>query len=165
MIGVPLRRRVVGALLALVALASCSSTAPQGNRGASSHSSTEDTTTASSDKHDGALVPADNRLPAAGACPQATAGQVVIDINPDTPAPRCVVVSALDHLKVVNTSNTYGQHGATVAVNWARYPARTLHVGQSTVYPAAFGTYLARGVHLLRLSLYSGAGGAEIWLR
>ena len=161
---VPLKRWAVGGLLVLVPLASCSSAEPKGDRRPSPYSSTAGRTTASSDRRDGALVPADARQPAAGACPHATARQVVIDINPDTPAPRCVIVSALDHLEVVNTSNTYGQRGAAVAVNWASYPARTVRVGQGTVYPAAFGTYLARGVHTVELSLY-GSSGAEIWLR
>lgn len=160
MIRVPLTSCVAGTLLA-VCLASCTSAAPTGR----SPTSAEMKTRASAHKHDDERVPADARVPAAGACPRATAAQVVIDVNPDTPAPRCVIVSTLDHLKVVNTSNTYGQRGATVTVTWSRYPARTLPIGASTLYPAAFGTYLAPGVHFLHLSLYQGSGGAEIWLR
>lgn len=110
------------------------------------------------------LVPPDTLFPAAGACGQAIGADAVIDTNPDIPQPRCLVVRADQHLEVRNTSNRFGQPGQPITLTWPPYSSRTLAAGASTVYGATFSSYLALGVHDVRISLYPG-GGAEVWLR
>jgi hypothetical protein len=109
------------------------------------------------------LVPPDSPTPASGVCPRAAGAQVVITANPDTPAPRCVIVTSSQHLKVINASRQLGQPGRTITVSFARFPPRQVAVGASTTFDQSFGSYLAPGVHDLHVSLYSGS--AEIWLR
>ena len=110
-----------------------------------------------------ALIPADAPLPAAGACARASAHIAEIDVNPDAPSPRCVVVDQGQYLLVRNTTDQFGGPGATVSVRWANARPVSLRPGQSHAFPALFGTYLAPGVHWLHISHY--AGSAEIWLR
>ncbi|MGI8882504.1 MAG: hypothetical protein ACR2KJ_18760 [Jatrophihabitans sp.] len=127
-------------------------------------SSTASSTSASPSKPKTTLVPPDAQHPAAGACGRATGTTVVIDMNPDIPAPRCVIVSAGQHLQVVNSTNRYQQTGKVVMVTWARKAAQSVPVGAKYTYAEAFGQYLAPGVHFLRMSAYPGST-ASIWLR
>jgi hypothetical protein len=110
------------------------------------------------------LVGPESLVPGAGACSRTAGPVVTVSVNPDVPDPRCTEVRPDQHLRVVNTSDRFGQHGKTITVRWPSFASRTLPVGSSTVYARPLGSYLARGVHDLRLSIYAG-GGAEIWLR
>lgn len=112
-----------------------------------------------------ALWPADGDTPAAGACGSASGREAVIDVNPDTPLPRCVVVRPDQRIRVRNTSNRFSQPGRSVVVRLAGYRPRTIPVGGETLFDRPVGRYLVPGVHSLHLSLYPGSGGAEIWLR
>lgn len=127
-------------------------------------STTASSTSASPSKPKTSLVPPDAQHPAAGACGRASGTTVVIDMNPDIPAPRCVIVSAGQHLQVVNSTNRYQQTGKVVTVNWARKAPQSVPVGAKYTYTQAFGQYLAPGVHFLRMSAYPGST-ASIWLR
>ena len=109
-------------------------------------------------------VPPDAQYPAAGACPKQTAAQVRVQVDPDVPVPRCVVVSAGQQLAVVNNTNELHQAGSPITITWADYPARIVRAGAATSYARPFGSYLMPGVHRLHISLYQ-QSGAEIWLQ
>lgn len=110
------------------------------------------------------LVGPQSLVPAAGACGRTAGSVVTVYVDPDVPEPRCTEVRPDQRLRVVNASNRFDQRGKTITVRWAPFASRTLPVGSISSYARPFGSYLARGVHGLRLSLYAG-GGAEIWLR
>jgi hypothetical protein len=109
-------------------------------------------------------VPPDATAPAAGSCSRVGGSQVLVLINPDVPAPRCVIVAAGQHLAVRNNTGELGQPARKVTLRWADYPPRTLAPGSLTSYPHRFDSYLMPGVHRLQASVY-GQSGAEIWLR
>ena len=111
------------------------------------------------------LVTADAQQPAAGICGTWAGTVVVIDANPDTPNPRCVVVRADQRLRVVNTTNAFGMTGKSITVTFANYPPRILVIGRGTLFDRPFGTYLAVGVHDVHISYYPGSGGAEVWMK
>lgn len=112
----------------------------------------------------GGLVPADREEPAAGICASATGPLAIVEVNPDTPIPRCLVVRPDQRLKVVNTSDRFGAPGTEVVVTMPGFAPRRLAIGAGTVFDRPFGDYLATGVHDLGLSLY-GEGGMSIWLK
>jgi hypothetical protein len=112
-----------------------------------------------------ALWPADTEGPTAGVCGNAAGREAVIETMPDGPQPRCVIVRSDQRIRVRNTSNRSGQTGRPVVVWFAGYPGRTLAVGRDTVFDQPVGRYLVPGIHHLRLSLYPGSGGVEIWLK
>ena len=109
-------------------------------------------------------MPPDSQYPAAGACPKQAGSPVRVQVDPDVPVPRCVVVAPGQDLTVVNNTNELQQAGSTVTVTWADYAPRVLKIGASTSYTQPFGSYLMPGVHRLHISLY-GQSGAEIWLQ
>ncbi|HEY7049272.1 MAG TPA: hypothetical protein VH373_18780 [Jatrophihabitantaceae bacterium] len=109
-------------------------------------------------------VPPDAQYPAAGSCPKQTASPVRVQVDPDIPVPRCVVVSPGQDLTVVNNTNELHQAGSVVTITWADYAPRRLKIGASTSYTQPFGNYLMPGVHRLHISLY-GQSGAEVWLQ
>jgi hypothetical protein len=90
---------------------------------------------------------------------------VTIDINPDTPSPRCVVIRADQRLRVVNTSNTFGFTGKPITVTFADYPPRVIQIGQAATFDRPLGEHLATGVQEVHVSLYPGSFGAEVWLK
>ncbi len=81
----------------------------------------------------------------------------MVQINVDTPSPRCEVVKPAQRLLVVNRLDR------PVRVRLA-YVAVRLGPRQGLIIDQQFGTYLAPGVHDLAISAYAG-GGAELWLR
>jgi hypothetical protein len=89
---------------------------------------------------------------------------VEVDVNPDVPSPRCVIVGSDQRLEVVNTTDRFQQDGSPTTVTWADYPARSLAVEQRTTFDMLFGRYLAPGVHYLHIARYGGSS-AEIWLQ
>jgi len=110
------------------------------------------------------LVPAESRFPTAGICARPAESTVTIVINPDTAAPRCTLVRRDQFLKIVNSSNSFGQPGEAITVTLPGGVQRRIGVGDSFLVDRPFGAYLAPGVHRVMVSLYSG-GGAEILLR
>jgi hypothetical protein len=117
------------------------------------------TTTAPSSR-----TPADSQRPAAGICDRVVGPLAVITANPDTPSPRCVIITGSQHVKVTNASDQLGQKGRAITVSFAGFPRREVAVGASTTFHQDLGRYLAPGVHTLHISLY-GDGGPSIWLR
>lgn len=112
-----------------------------------------------------ALQPASHDMPAAGACGTGNGILATVETNPDVPMPRCVIVRPTERLRVVNTSNRFGEPGRPVVVEFAGFSPRQLEPGESTVFGTPLGACLGPGVHDARLSLYNGSGGAEIWLK
>jgi hypothetical protein len=110
------------------------------------------------------LWPATGDTPAAGACGGGANGYATVETNPDVPLPRCLIVTARERLRVVNTSNRFGQPGRPVLVTFAGFAPRRLAVGEATVFDRPFGEYLATGVHTVHLSLFRGSG-TEVWLK
>ena len=108
--------------------------------------------------------PADSQLPASGLCQPDTGAIATVRLYPDTPDPRCIVVSSGQRLRVVNSSASYGQRGKSITIRFAYFPPRVLRVRAATTFPRPVGDYLAPGVHDLHVSLYGG-GGPEIWLK
>ena len=163
-------RQTLTALVLLSSLTACSSTSVKPSSVGIPPSSTKTvapfapaasqapgTTTADSD-----LIRADSQMPASGTCPKTVGALVVITMNPDTPSPRCVVVTGGQHLKVVNPSNQFGAAGRTITVSFARFPPRQVAIGATTTFDQTFGSYLAPGVHEVHITPYY---SAEIWLR
>jgi hypothetical protein len=113
----------------------------------------------------GPLVRADGGLPASGVCATASGTTATIHIDTDTPAPRCIVVSAEQHLTVTNDTAQPGQLGVSVTITWANLGPQRVDAGETLTFPAPFASYLGRGVHILHVSLYVGDGGAEVWFK
>ncbi|MDX6366225.1 MAG: hypothetical protein QOK30_1301 [Nocardioidaceae bacterium] len=109
-------------------------------------------------------VPADSRRPASGICEPSTGAIATVRLGPDTPDPRCIVVSSRQRLRVVNLSDGYGQQGKSITIRFAYVPPQVLKVRAATTFRLRVGNYLAPGVHDLHVSLYGG-GGPEIWLK
>ena len=109
------------------------------------------------------LVPPSSKLPASGVCGRAAGDVLTVRIEPDAPNPVCTSVTGRQSLRVVNSTADYGQRGHAVTVSWV--PGRTfrLAVGQARSFPQHFASYLARGVHDLKVTSASGYT-AEIWL-
>lgn len=102
----------------------------------------------------GNLKPPDADQPAAGIC-DPNAGEVVtVSISTDGPSPRCVKVAGSQRLQVVNAT------AAAVQVQLAQFNVQ-LQPGQAQLLDAPSGSYLAPGVHRLRVI---GGNAPEIWL-
>jgi hypothetical protein len=110
------------------------------------------------------LQPADSQTPAAGTCGMTTGPVATVELNPDVPGPRCLIVRADQRLRVVNTTNRAGSPGEVVTLRWPPFAERQLAIGASTTYDRPLGDYLAPGVHRLDSNLYAGSG-PEIWLK
>ena len=113
-----------------------------------------------------AMVPPDGITPAAGACSNATGGVAAITLNPDVPAPRCIIVHDTDRLKITNNM------GVTVqADDGGNGFVITINNGATDEEVKAVGCCWQPGVHRLRISnantqakLYGGSG-PEVWLQ
>lgn len=102
----------------------------------------------------GSLKPPDGDQPAAGICDLASGDVVTANINADVPYPRCLKVLGHQRLQVVNATN------GPVQVQLAQFVVQ-LQPDQAQIFDAAFASYLAPGVHWLRVT---GGSGPEIWL-
>lgn len=100
------------------------------------------------------LKPPDSDQPASGICDPAPGDVVTVNISADVSSPRCVKVAGHQRLQVVNTTD------ASVQVQLAQFNVQ-LQPGQAHFFDASFASYLAPGVHWLRVT--SGSG-PEIWL-
>jgi hypothetical protein len=103
------------------------------------------------------LQPPDASTPAAGICAHAQGAVARVQINIDTPSPRCELVKPEQRLQVVNTLDRF------TTVRLAHFAVR-LAPRQALYIDQPFRTYLAPGVHLLAISAYGGSGTA-LWLQ
>lgn len=110
------------------------------------------------------LASPDTTLAPARGCRQETTSTVTVTINPDTPMPDCVIVSASQRLRVVNATNAFGQRGSAITARFADLGPRVIDRGQSATFGQPFGDYLAHGQHFLWVSYYPGAD-IVIWLK
>lgn len=76
-------------------------------------------------------------------------------LEPGIPDPRCVIVTATQHLLVVNRT------GGAVAVVLGSISAE-LEQGAAQVFAEPFGAYLLPGVHVLEVDPCC---GGEVWLQ
>jgi hypothetical protein len=97
------------------------------------------------------LIPAEASGPAAGICAGQDGPVVIIEVNPDTPAPRCLTARPNQRLKVVNTTNRFGFTGTSVIVTLKPWPSRTLAVGDSVTFDPPLGEVFAPGLHDINL--------------
>jgi hypothetical protein len=97
------------------------------------------------------LIPAEAGGQAAGICAGPAGPVAIIEVNPDTPAPRCLVVRPSQRLKVVNTTNRFGFAGTSVIVTFGPWPSRTLAVGDSVTFDPPVGEVFAPGLHHINL--------------
>lgn len=111
----------------------------------------------------GVLWPADADSPAGGICGSDSGAVVTVVANPDTPAPRCLIVTANQRLRVVNGSNLSGA-GKPITVTFADFAPRVVPIGGATLFDRPLGEYIAPGVHSIHISLY-GSGGGDVWLK
>jgi peptidoglycan hydrolase-like protein with peptidoglycan-binding domain len=102
------------------------------------------------------VTPAESETPAAGVCGGSEGDVVSVTLAPDVPTPRCLVVDAHQHLRIVNGAQPASVHLGPFT--------RELSPGSVVTIDAPFGSYLAPGVHTVRVSLY-GDTGPELWLR
>jgi hypothetical protein len=102
--------------------------------------------------------------PTAGACALTPRSQAVgvIRLNPDTPEPRCLEIRPDQRLRLINTSDAFGQKGEVTSVAIAAYRAKLAPGRHLSHRPV--GRFLAPGDHLVGISLYAG-GGAEVLVR
>ena len=102
----------------------------------------------------GSLKPPDSDQPAAGICDPAVGDVVIVNISADIPSPRCVKVTGNQRLQVINAT------AGSVQVQLAQFDVQ-FQPGQMQLFDASFASYLAPGVHRLRVT---GGSGPEIWL-
>lgn len=180
--GVIHRRWVAGATLAVAALAAGGCSGAAGNPRAVNLSAGAQTSGAahtpsiavqtptaatSSDRSAHGLAPADTTVFPSRGCGRAAAVHIVaVEVAPDGTHPDCIIVSALQRLRVVNATNEFGVQPFAVEVTFAGEPVRRLAPGKTTTFDDAFGTFLAPGEHFLTISSAGPtAEGAIIWLK
>jgi hypothetical protein len=103
-------------------------------------------------------VAADSQSPAAPVCsePPSGANPVVIELNPDLPAPRCAKANAAQKLHLVNR---------TQQPISSEFDGQKLSIapGEERTIDKRLGDFLAPGVHRVSLAIYGGSG-PEVWL-
>jgi hypothetical protein len=93
--------------------------------------------------------------PAAGICMEPEGDTAVVEIYPDAPAPRCLKVTALQRLVLVNRTES------EISVSLGALAAIVLP-GEEYTLDRSFGEYLAPGVHRVQVTPYF---GPEVWLQ
>ena len=93
------------------------------------------------------LVPVDPGGPAAGACEMPTAHVAIVLLHPDTPSPRCIQVRPGQLLRIVNSTNSFGQPGEVVTIRLRGFAPRTLQSGEGYTFPTPISDVLAPGYH------------------
>lgn len=86
----------------------------------------------------------------------------VVLVNPDTPAPRCLVMRADQRLRVRNGTSNFGQPGYRVVVTFGKLPSRTLDDGSAVTFRGPVGDIVGHGFHDLELELHGLRWIAEI---
>ena len=93
--------------------------------------------------------------PASGICPEVPAGETAsVDIYPDIPSPRCLLVKAEQHMALTNRSDE-------VLIFRLGHIEGQIQPGHTYLVEESFGSYLLPGVHVVQVSPYS---GPEIFL-
>lgn len=102
----------------------------------------------------------DSETPVAGICGGPVPGDVAtVTLMPEVSAPRCMVVTGSQQLRVVNATTT------SINVSFAGQN-HALDPGRQITFPPPLGSIWQPGVHWLRTSAYPGTdASAEIWLR
>lgn len=150
--------RTAGATAALaLALASCSASNSRPDQPAGRR-----TPTGQSDTR----MPAEAERPrTAAACEGPLDGtEAVVEANPDTPKPRCLIVRPDQRLKVRNTTHRFGQPGSPVVVTFGSWSPHTLAPGESVTFNQSVGDVLSPGIHDLDLDLEGIHWAAEIFV-
>jgi len=93
--------------------------------------------------------------PAAGICGAFEGELVIITINSDIPDPRCVIISPVQMLKIVNRRHE------TLQVSLVNLET-TIESGGEHTFQMPFGQYLAPGVHYIEVLPCC---GAALWLQ
>jgi len=111
----------------------------------------------------GSLTPSEGDYPAAGFCPEAggrwVSAQITSIASKDSdgiPMPRCVQVTKRQRLKIINRA------GVPIRVTLGPITIR-IRPGAEGVFNKPFGSYLAPGVHVVRVS--GGHTGPALWLQ
>jgi hypothetical protein len=89
----------------------------------------------------------------------------LVEVNPDTSKPRCLIVRPDQRLRVLNTTSRFGQRGTSVVVTFARWSPQTLDPGESITFNAPVGQVLDLGVHDLRLEVGGQHWATEVWVK
>jgi ribosomal protein L36 len=89
----------------------------------------------------------------------------LVEVNPDTSKPRCLVVRRDQRLRVLNTTSRFGQRGTPVVVTFARWSPQTLDPGESITFNAPVGQVLDLGVHDLRLEVGGQHWATDVWVK
>jgi hypothetical protein len=103
------------------------------------------------------LASSEGDTPAAGVCQKVEGEFADVTINPDTPTPRCLRVTAIQRLRVTNALEHVVQFTLAGATT-------TLGAGERREVDSNFGSYLAPGVHVVHSPAYGGSG-PELWLQ
>jgi hypothetical protein len=94
--------------------------------------------------------------PAAGICGEPTSEDtVLVEIWPDIPSPRCLVVRGDQYLRVVNRTDE------VLTISLGRLTGSALP-GEAITLELPFDQYLETGVHVVLATPF---GGPEIWLK
>ena len=111
----------------------------------------------------GLLTPTVSDSPAAGVCQEASGRWVSAQITSITskdsdgvPMPRCVQVTKRQRLKTINRA------GGAIRVTLGPFTIR-IRPGAEGIFNKPFGSYLATGVHVVRVS--DGHAGPALWLQ
>lgn len=88
--------------------------------------------------------------PAAGICPADTSSKVDVVLHPDVPEPRCVRVTALQWLRIVND-------GAATHVTFGTWNV-DLAAGATATSPLPIGTYAQSGTVTIQVGRFGGSG-------
>lgn len=94
--------------------------------------------------------------PAAGICGEPTSEDTVqVEIWPDIPSPRCLVVHGDQYLRIMNRTDE------PLVISLGRLAGSALP-GEAITLELPFGQYLEPGVHVVLATPF---GGPEIWLK
>jgi hypothetical protein len=104
---------------------------------------------------------AEGSAPAAGVCPESSKPVMSVDLHPDTPSPRCVVLHPDQRLRIVNLTNSWRGKASVVRIDFAGFRTK-LAPGHAAILDAPAGSYLGTGTHGLALE---GAPAPQVWVK
>lgn len=99
----------------------------------------------------------DGTGPVAGVCAEPKTEVVVVTLRPDGASPRCTVVSPSQRVRIVNARDD------KVALQFGPF-SESIDPGESVLFDAPVGSYLAPGDHVIRRRGHSD-GFAEVLLK
>ena len=89
----------------------------------------------------------------------------LVEVGPDTPKPRCLLIRPDQRLRVVNATTRFEQPGTPVVVTFARWAPRILEPDESVTFGQPLGQVLDPGIHELSLEVGGQHWTTEIWLK